>query len=1314
MKCTYKYQGQELTKEEILDVLYYFGEINNEKVSQARKWLKETMGMSDHEIRIISGAIDNKSFARILEDGSILLSDTMEEGAHYHEAFHRVVRMFLTGEQVKNLFNEFRARPDAKRLIARYSAIYKGITEEEVIEEILAEEFREYALSQYEVTNPEQKSLFERILEFFTTLFDKNQTRELYDNIIAAKYNGTPSVYTIKAADMLIGNREFSVDKRREIVDAVNIFFLQSVLDNATIYELMDGNINTTEAYKDAIDAVILSIRDLARKTNDVNLAQDLVAIVNDVYKKVGDKTVFNPESVLIKEHQKFYKAMNISFELVEEDADPDKLDEVAEEGGESSKDQAYDKVSFEFDSKTNIGRAIKLLLAALPSEELSKTYGLYVPISWTESTALLLNELAGLPAEIDIFVNRLSELSHKYPWLKDLIEYLGGYSEGKSFTYPQMKLRNEFVQSFGKYKYDFLIQMFKGDDIYFTDANRFSMIERNIQEWQNNLGLLYEDGAQLLERLKELRGSKASIQEIVQALGMDNILLNPSVLSEEINTSGKDKTVTSAIFEIADIIVKSLEAGNPLTRLYETNIGSFGIRGTLRKISELQSDFQIPVDIQLQNAVGKRIYPINLNTFQTITLNYLNHIAAKVNELGLEYDEALELLKETMPHLINVNTVIEDETGMIVNSLYLNEILHGKPIRLHITDGSRITGGRGKSFHELTETDLLAANFNGTLKGFFPSVKHSDRSTIFAYSMQGGKLFQDVDTELGAQDAYVSLMHNYILNEVNRIKALETGLGADVEFYNQNAKDFTIFSFLSDGVKQRLLAGADVSIADRELEVQFKGLTNELIVKLEEWGLLEDTDNGRPVGISKELWNNAKGSKEDKIKALASAAVLNTFVAHLEETKLFVGDLAFYKSAEDSYKRFKMQSSTGDLTIVDAENNKFIHEVNQRDTVQVYNPRTKEVEVFKYTDKKEVDGTMSEIVLEEVSSFSAEFLKKEVTFGAETSRILGKTTGIELEHMIAQSMYDSYSNSSFSEENRLAFVRKKVNQFVEKYKKINENDGQSYLNLFGWREFMHRAGKWTERLENLFQVELAIAKLPADKSIEDTEIYLSPSGTEFSANAREGWTKFKVFDLSETDVSAKELLSEFMESGTVLKPQYTGPVYLDKKGLVEPSANSLNVIGGRKTSYFVLFPSIIKGTNLQLLNTTMLRNGLDAVHFGSAAKFGRKHSKSIAKEWELSEEIQQNGLRLYNDEGEFNDQLIDETAELFKSYLDYRFMKYQLNIKNKPKEKIKNSTQSMKILIGTIFDKGIPRDISLQEHEWNSLSELEKREMSS
>lgn len=148
--------------------------------TSARQWLKDKLGIDDDQILITEqmlkfGANEEAYglFNVVMDTMSnelmprISLSKQAGAGVEYHEAFHFVTQMFLTEAQRNQLYQEYvKANKQAQ-----------NVTKAEV-EEMLAEEFRNYVLDQ------NKSGLLYKVIKFFKNLYNTISFWNTHKNVI--------------------------------------------------------------------------------------------------------------------------------------------------------------------------------------------------------------------------------------------------------------------------------------------------------------------------------------------------------------------------------------------------------------------------------------------------------------------------------------------------------------------------------------------------------------------------------------------------------------------------------------------------------------------------------------------------------------------------------------------------------------------------------------------------------------------------------------------------------------------------------------------------------------------------------------------------------------------------------------------------------------------------------------------------------------------------------------------------------------------------------------------------------------------------
>jgi len=1260
MACTYIYNNKRYSEYQILSLIRNGTVKTSNNVEGARIYLRDKLGMTDDQIEIVKGLIDGKAFGKLLSDGKILLSDEMTEGTERHEAFHRVFRLFLDNQQRSNILNEFKSRANWSQSLNSLRELYPELSEDRLIEEALADEFMMYSLSngQYEIPGTESKSFFAKLWNWLKSLLGFG-IKDLYDRIEAGKYKSAPQVvYETDEAysRVVLPNSVLTTEHKIELFESLTFHFLDTAFNKHNIYDIINGKFNVD---LNNVFSRLLVNTDRTGVLNKVSLKNPQLAIdlAKEIFVKVGDNLTFNTNSVFLKDFFKHLSTVGIKAGVDMVDETSMEFKEMSEEEQDVMKDFSFMKVAFEFDPKASMSKSIKLLLSSLPDKKSTSIFGLDRAVPYNNVATLLFNNLANLPASFEVFVEELEKLAVKHPYLTKLIERLGPTVT----SYSSLKFKNEFVRTFGKNKYSFLLGMMRKGNIFSLDAMFNDLQARTIQEFKNNLIVYNKDANDLISNLQS-----KEITDITAALGLsdlDNLLQLPT---------SNNKTVGQRVLELRGIIIDSIKAGTPIQKLYDKNTNyKLNVKNLIKDLAGILNEFKKPLDLMFYNAEGKKVYAISLNNYQTIVTNTLNWIGAK----NITLEEKIELVKKHIPHVLNNETYKDG----VFKSAWLSSILQGNKLVISVFDG--IKGQKEKAFKDLNETDLFTFYLNMQVEGVHMGIKHSDRSTIFSYHL-ANKSKPILD---GDYDSMLNIAVDRALSYYNdELENIQEKTPSTVKNFSKNKSKSQHFGFVKGDPASDIKSHFSKAISDLVDSAAGQGLFNLY--------------NGKPVGISKETWlnfsQNGAVKNDAAVKAFVANAYLNNFFNRIEEQKLLLGHLGIYKNLDDAYKRFAMQSGTGDILVADKYNDAYINYMNRKDTVDIYNPITGSVNTIAYNKPM---GYFSELVLEESEQYESSLLQ---SYG----------DGTVLKHVFKINLKEAYIRQLGIDDaaaDKMADIA--AEKYADKYKGINENDGMSYANIFSWREFEHRNGIWTPEKENTFQLELAASTLQNRSELANLTVYVDNNG-KVSAKTSENSIAIKPFNMR--DIAQKlniadpvEWYNKTFESGNMLKPQYTGPVHHD----IEDNDGNF-IIGGRKTAYGILFPTMILGTNLQKLNATMINKGVDFVHMSSAAKYGYYDPKLILPE---HADISKRGLQMYTESGEFNDAIFEQ-ADLLKTYLDVRYMKNQLSISNKPKSAIKNSTQSAKIIIANIMQNGVPRDIDIRNAAlFKNFTEEKKREVS-
>lgn len=1247
MSCTYTYNGRKYSREGMLRQLAKSPStvLNSES---AKSYLAEKLGMSGPEVEIVTGLIENRSLGRFMNDGKILLSSMADDAIVRHEAFHRVWRMYVTKEERKNIILGFRNKADYKNLIQKYTKDYQ--TEEEQIEEYFADEFANYSLNEGDMkTHASYRNVFQRLFDFLKKLvgLKSKSINDIYKSIEKGEYKSAmklPNEFKGSANKFKMGDIEISAETKNDIVQTAATLILNDIFTRGSVFDLIDGKIDfkNTTYFRDAIDTIGQKIFD--NEGDDSQLGNALYDDYDNIEK--------GKPSLLLNEFQTYMNTIGITFNI-DSTTETDEAEDVQQHSDSPVREFSS---SLEIDPKTSMSRAIKLMLASLTTDK-QNTIGFNKQVGWSKSFNELSTFLAGIPNENQIEV--LSKLNR--PYINRIIDYIGGI-DPKNLNLNTYRLRTQFIETFDKNLQKILLNIVEGSDIFPIDANSATVENRIVRQWNNyivhDIKTNYHSYNNWQDQLRLMKGH-ATKEDYLKFFG---IKLDESIDSiNGITLSDYFDTITS------NILNKKLS--NTKLPDYKNIFGKtgFDVQDRFDKIAEVQAEFEEKSDIMIF-FMGNRLYPITLNTHITNTLNRLNFVANLIKE-DMPIETKIKLIQKYVPDVLNAKTV---DANNNITSKWLQKILNGEQVKLVIMGGIQNKKGDEDETANVNESDLYSMMLNNSLKGKVFAMKHSDRSIFYGYDTTT-PIFDIINGNLGIKTkediiSYLSeVLYSELENEVRFYNTIKNG-GTETA-YQHVGKNKSIFGFDLDKIgttpKDSIMKQL-VSLLEGEFE--------KYNIDVEKYGLLEPLNKKLADGKDyvKGISNEIMQIYNHDIPLILASSFANEMLTHLEEMKVLHGDFNFYKNGEDLSKRLSTASSTGNNMNVSQLANETIANMNNKDVFDIYNPITKELEKgLRYS--RQVDGGFNSMNIKENDNYRSKLTEQKTK-----SVLTGKEVSIGHSIFEQNLMRDlKFENPT---EEQIKFIESLAAEYTKQYENSNENDGQSWANIFFIREFMMRLGRWNNEYEKTFQIELKILNAISEDEIADIEI----DGK-------------KVFDIN-----------NFMENIPMhtLKTQHSGysysKLYSDRVSeLQRDFATNVAPYTIGKTSIHPLMPSLIKGTNLEIMNHQMLTNGIDTILMSSSQKTGGIDAKKAMKLFvgdnvpdEIEQDIIDNGFEFYNKDGQFNHQIFErsEHRDLLTVLNNFKNIRDQVRIEPKVKEEIKGSTQSLKNMVSNLFSNGEER----------------------
>jgi hypothetical protein len=1102
----------------------------------------------------------------------------------------------------------------------------------------------------------------------------------------------------------ILGDVELPISYSKELFDSFETYFLKQLFNN--FEGDLDQAFKSTTKLAPIMDKAFEDLLNALYTSSELRNKPEALRILNLLEDEENEGAIEYMKDVVLERLQKYgveFKTETNKNPINEDDENHDFVDTEQSEDSTESRNRTDIDHAIYYNTKTGFPRTVKLMLGTITKVDNDNNV-IYSPNLGLASRDLeienyLLGRLADVPWNITEQLKRLQDLQSEKPNLIQVFNRLGGIelTNVNTAKISQLRLRQQFSQSFGKHKYEFLINQLKTNgDFVITDSNQASVQKQIRQRWESNyLNTIsqFKTNEEIYKWFKNYVNT--GYEELPKYLGIE---VSNQNLFDENTEEGKGPVLNShsgtfinTIAYVIDRVIEDYENSikantepKDLRKIFKQKMSESYIAGYMNELVEYVSLYEHGVDLQLINGEGKNVFSINLHTYQSLLTSLMNF-----NPNGG--------LKNDLPFLDNAYTQ---------NSVWLDHVKRNGSVNITLLDGYGIQNEPGKHVSDLREADLGALIVNALMRNVYPAIKHSDRSMFPGYKVdiedfninnkKDGRELKITKEGMhytgNVIDKFKDIIVGYLLDELNRsrldapyidqyntnkkkseVDNLGFNLNKDTSFildinwddYSGQATKEAIMNNYSRKINEFVTTYIDNTIKAFDSYGLFVGGKKR---KLEDGEVVMVPDSKFPiVGVSKDILDLFKDKTgEENYKKVAenvvAFAAIKYFIGAQEQFKLFLGDPAFYKisfkkgqTIFDIAKRSNMQSSSKNVTSVDAETNATISNWNREDLIELPTG-----EIIEYKNGQ-ADGTFTEIVLAD-DNFTTAF------------------------------------------ENHIINLYGKDSSKHKAYKEFVENDGITLVNFFFTREFQHRRSDWDDRKQNTFKLELRIFNEVFPLKTEDerfrklAEILEFPTDDEFI----KAYTTIKDGDMK---YNYEKIFSEYYGAFTTEKPQYLGPNYgmsYEAFKQLKPEER-LNVMSGRKTSYQQLLPSTVMGTILEDALVFMLRNGIDTLPFNSAAKFGSKlNDKGKFRSF----------YKIVKDENgnEFTDGFNDAPIENNTiGVLDYRFLGKQQEIHEFFKEEITASTQDRKNKVFGLLDDGKPITYKGTKEEWDNLSEEDK-----
>lgn len=338
-------------------------------VAQEKKWLEETLGINPDDVFATTAVMrmaDSPSvygvmevvWDRLLQEfrPRIILSQQAGRGVGYHEGYHYASMLILNEEQRNQVYSDY---------VNRHKQ-YKDATKREV-EELLAEEFRNYML------NEENPTLTYRIRKFFRTLKHLilrlagkqiNFQTQFFEAIRTGKFkNYKLDQNTLKEFNSAYESGLYyyfpgmTEQQQKQLPHVTNANQMYTIIDSLTTSALQYSELRNKEDIETfSLDPVF----------DELEMMYDDGEYDDQPSKRQIVEDILVNRDLFINYIRNYLQHLGIKYT---ESRDENDQDAIGRDGGDQP-DNIWDRASYEFSKKENVAFNAKLFFYSLPFEK--------------------------------------------------------------------------------------------------------------------------------------------------------------------------------------------------------------------------------------------------------------------------------------------------------------------------------------------------------------------------------------------------------------------------------------------------------------------------------------------------------------------------------------------------------------------------------------------------------------------------------------------------------------------------------------------------------------------------------------------------------------------------------------------------------------------------------------------------------------------------------------------------------------------------------------------------------------------------------
>ena len=1280
----------------------------DEQIAAAERWYNTSPLKQYVPFQVMLNIINSNASAEFTLAGITLYAGSNFTDL-YHEGWHVFSQLFLTKGDKKKLYNEARNLTGSFYAVGEngnlHSVKFNEATDIE-IEEFLAEDFRKYVLSKGKKIidgRPSRNNIFKRIYNFLKALFNGQSytavvanleavgtIKNLYDNLYIGNVNDyKPSLNNVQFTLLNKGIQVLGAkEEENNGLNYQDSMTLVQTIDSELAGTLTDLNVSLGTVFRDpdlteAIYNVVKSR--IAELKKDLDPSSNGAKIIDFAMNNWGSfKNVAEGKentgvlafhklrSDYISFDEKYAEMSFDEKDIAQETKDPTDGDE--NKLAKSNNELAEEFGSNTFERKGNENSVVSMasnetvyLIKSLPAIDkdgkvIKNSLGSAKLVDFNRTWGLVINAVAGAINKTDMY-KKLTEASKLYPELVALVDRLQdpnnntnigekGEDGVASYIYMWSKFHTDFsvyripitevqvireIDSKGEATGSFEVRFVESDPIILQ-------VERNFNSsfetaYPGEFISRTEDGVNKLEVGKILtkfprntlfQGENAF--DFLKAIGF-YLTDNPAVKKEVFNSTKAIRYLYDRLESIENenkIVTKPLWAlGQP--DIY-TGVNKTGASGRVNDIMKIEGKYSGKYsNNSITNVQGDQEYDLSLN-------NTITQLFKELNDILKEYGDVV-----AQPHMAHLDVARNPlaKYSIILNSLF----------DLPLTHTEFTSKNKGKRRKIATDdvnspnTAITITNLNG-IKSMIETLQATKEAE------NGIKT-----TSLDINSKFLMDVHSMLekgVMELTRRGSKSSAFGVSVTrlFTKHNNNDRTSYistGYFNDKVKS---TSAAVDLIKDKIAAEMERIA---IVKT---GEFDNIPGFSERGLAFSMFDDILTSpnlKEDLIKA-ANADNSFAVVTSPEFSQRIYNDIEVY--LEKLYKENK--ALFDDMPFLSKQ-------------------MITKIEKLSVADGTAAKNTITQDKAEEIAIRS--FTVNALIHNMEIVSV------IDGDLAMYNHLKEDYNkrNTSVTSTGRI-FSSDPSDYIIMS----NLRKGKTYANKIGaaYRSFngiLNTVIFGDNNIKSIYYDEYVQALTTKYGEEKAKAILKKYSDNQMNEGDGQGWITFDAYRelsllegswspkqtelynkiINDEKVNAEELIEFFPPR----KYQYAGPL----------KTSRLHIQAFHKFSLVPLIPTVIEGTNMQTIHDNLVKQGVDYALFESGSKLGRITSNGKSDKFYSNE-----NRTVTSWDGK-------EETKYVKNGIFLQYLKNQVDITSKWKNKTIFSTQLRKLIINDLFKQGLP-----------------------